>query len=524
MAHVIVASDELLCTTPNDCGCAEYRRPPDQPWRPLVNDCGFWDERGARRQSVTDHGRLVAHPLLQMLPLAQDYKLAFVPSYGHVAVLDAEAAALVAQLPLGQRALRDDEAAALQQLAHAGLVGEQPTPHIPPPPAPTTLVAWLHLTSACNLRCGYCYVAQERVAMAPATAHRAVDAVLAAALRHGYRNVLLKYGGGEPLLQLPLLLEVQRRAQAAAQAQGVQLAGAVLSNGVLLDAAAAAQLAEAGLSLMVSLDGPPALHDAQRPTAGGKPSFAAARRGLHLARRAGVAVNVGITVTAANIAALPEFVALLLAEELPFSFSLYRQPVAGADLAADAEAIIAGMRRVYAVVAAQPPRWSVLGALLDRTHAGVAYQRSCAAGEHYMVVDPHGGVARCQMSLDEPLSSIIAADPLGDIRRSQRGAYNIPVDGKSGCRTCGWRYWCGGGCPVATYRATGCHSAPSPHCAVYQALLPDLLRLEGLRMLYWHQRLHIHAQPPTIDQVAHTPVAELIQRLRRNGEAAAMLR
>ncbi|PDW02312.1 radical SAM/SPASM domain-containing protein [Candidatus Viridilinea mediisalina] len=485
MAHVIVASDELLCTTPNDCGCAEYRRPPDQPWRPLVNDCGFWDAQEARRQPVVAYDQLVAHPLLQMLPLTQDYKLAFVPSYGHVALLDAEAAALVARLPLGQGALHDAEAAALQQLAQAGLVGVTPTPHIPPPPAPTTLVAWLHLTSACNLRCGYCYVAQSNVAMTPATAHRAVDAVLAAALRHGYRSVLLKYGGGEPLLQLPLLLEVQRRAQAAAQAQGVQLAGAVLSNGVLLDAAAATQLAEAGLSLMVSLDGPPALHDAQRPTAGGKPSFDAALRGLHVARRAGVAVNVGITVTAANIAALPEFVALLLAEELPFSLSLYREAQGGTGLAAEAEAIIAGMRRVYAVIAAQPPRWSLLGALLDRTHAGVAYQRSCAAGEHYMVIDPQGQVARCQMSLDEPLSSITAADPLGDIRRSQRGAYSIPVDSKEDCRGCGWRYWCGGGCPVATYRATGCHNAPSPHCAIYQALLPELLCLEGQRILYW---------------------------------------
>jgi uncharacterized protein len=57
------------------------------------------------------------------------------------------------------------------------------------------------------------------------------------------------------------------------------------------------------------------------------------------------------------------------------------------------------------------------------------------------------------------------------------------VDEKEGCRDCTWRYWCSGGCPVATFRATGRYDIKSPNCAIYKAIYPEALRLEGLRLL-----------------------------------------
>jgi uncharacterized protein len=59
----------------------------------------------------------------------------------------------------------------------------------------------------------------------------------------------------------------------------------------------------------------------------------------------------------------------------------------------------------------------------------------------------------------------------------------IDVDKKEGCRTCTWRYWCGGGCPLVTYRMTGRNDIRSPNCAIYKALFPDAVRLEALRLL-----------------------------------------
>lgn len=46
-----------------------------------------------------------------------------------------------------------------------------------------------------------------------------------------------------------------------------------------------------------------------------------------------------------------------------------------------------------------------------------------------------------------------------------------------------WRYWCAGGCPVATFAATGRYDVKSPNCGIYKAIYPEALKLEGLRLL-----------------------------------------
>ena len=60
---------------------------------------------------------------------------------------------------------------------------------------------------------------------------------------------------------------------------------------------------------------------------------------------------------------------------------------------------------------------------------------------------------------------------------------NLAVEEKEGCRDCTWRYWCSGGCAVATFRATGRYDIKSPNCNIYKAIYPEALRLEGLRLL-----------------------------------------
>jgi uncharacterized protein len=89
------------------------------------------------------------------------------------------------------------------------------------------------------------------------------------------------------------------------------------------------------------------------------------------------------------------------------------------------------------------------------------------------------------MDLANPLTTIYDEDPLGIIQNDPRGIQNLPVDEKAGCRDCAWKYWCTGGCPLATFRATGRFDVQSPNCNIYRALYPALIRLEGLRLLRW---------------------------------------
>jgi uncharacterized protein len=74
-------------------------------------------------------------------------------------------------------------------------------------------------------------------------------------------------------------------------------------------------------------------------------------------------------------------------------------------------------------------------------------------------------------------------DPLATVRGSTTGLQNPKVDEKEECSKCEWRYWCTGGCPLQAYRATGRYDVKSPNCNIYKALYPEVVRLEGLRLL-----------------------------------------
>ena len=89
------------------------------------------------------------------------------------------------------------------------------------------------------------------------------------------------------------------------------------------------------------------------------------------------------------------------------------------------------------------------------------------------------------MEIERPVTSVYAADPLTEIRLYADGFQNLPAIENEGCRDCKWRNWCAGGCSLLTYRMTGRNDVKSPYCNVYKVLFPEMLRLEGLRLLKW---------------------------------------
>jgi uncharacterized protein len=362
----------------------------------------------------------------------------------------------------------------------------------PPPHAGVgdadTLTAWLHVTNACNLRCHYCYVAKTDEAMDDATGLRAVEAVFRAATSHGYRAVKLKYAGGEATLNFKLVQTLHQHAVALAEQKGLALHEAVLSNGLALTPAMLAFIREAGMRLMISLDGVGAAHDSQRVFANGRGSFQLVARGIDRALANGVTPDLSITVTGQNADRLYETVEFALDLGLRFNLNFYRDNECSsgeANLAAENERVIAGARAAFAIIAKRMPRYRLIDGLVDRSAFNGRHARACGAGHDYMVVDHRGRVARCQMEIEQPVATVAAPNPLLAIRLEQRGFRNLSVDDKQGCRDCHWRYWCGGGCSFLTYRLTGYNDVRSPYCDVYKALYPEALYLEGMRLVTW---------------------------------------
>ncbi|MBI5295363.1 MAG: radical SAM protein [Chloroflexi bacterium] len=353
-------------------------------------------------------------------------------------------------------------------------------------PVSSPLTSWLHLTDRCNLRCDYCYLPHVREDMSSETGRAAMDATFRSALANGFKQVKVKYAGGEPLLRFPLIVELHQYAQSLAHRHGIELEGVALSNGTLLTVEMVEAFKSLGVRLMISLDGLGAHHDLHRRYAGGRGSFVDVAEAVDLALVNGLTPNISVTVSGRTAVGLPDVMAWILERELPFSLNFYREnelSAAHGDMRLEEQKIIEGMSAAFKVIENNLPRRPFLGGIIDRANLSASHTHTCGVGQNYLVFDQNGQVAKCQMHICKPVTDMNAADPLAVIRLDQAGVQNISVDEKEGCKSCEWKYWCAGGCPLETYRATGRYDVQSPNCNIYKALFPEALRLEGLRLL-----------------------------------------
>jgi uncharacterized protein len=362
-------------------------------------------------------------------------------------------------------------------------------PDRPPSPAFQTsqvLTAWLHVSNACNLRCPYCYVSKNQEGMDETVGRAAVEAVIRSAVEHRFKAVKLKYAGGEASLNHHVIMALHNHARMLAGQSGLQLYATLLSNGVALPPGLVELLKTDGIRVMISLDGVGDLHDVQRPFVNGKPSFHFVERTIARLIEEGHPPHISITITNRNLEGLADAVRFALERDLTFSLNLFRENdcAAGfADLRYEEQAMIDALREAFGVIEEFLPPWSVLGSILDRGQLLQPRQRSCGVGQDYIVIDQRGRVAKCHMEIERTLGDVFSNDPLQLVRRDETLVQNLSVEEKEGCRDCTWRYWCSGGCSVATFRATGRYDIKSPNCNIYKAIYPQALRLEGLRLL-----------------------------------------
>jgi uncharacterized protein len=306
--------------------------------------------------------------------------------------------------------------------------------------------------------------------------------VFGTAARYGYAAVKLKYAGGEPLLNFGLVHRLH--AQALERAGDLGLDEVVLSNGTLLTDHVLGVFRQTGLRLMISLDGTGAGHDAQRPAADQRGSARQVMRNIDRALAQGVSPHLSITLTGQEVQGAADAVRFALERNLTFNLNFVREQAARPGCwTVDEVSLIEAARRAFRAIESSLPRHSLVAGVLDRASFAAPHRLPCGAGHHYLVIGPEGGVARCQMDLDRPVSDVWARDPLGEVRAAHGTFANLPVEERDGCRTCPWRYACGGGCPRLAYQVHGRDGAASPYCRVYRTLYPELLRLEGLRLL-----------------------------------------
>jgi len=129
----------------------------------------------------------------------------------------------------------------------------------------------LHLTTACNMRCGYCYAPPRAGPVMSAETGRAVLAF--GAVMNPGRSCGIIFFGGEPLLCRPLIEDLVGDARKReAEGQG-RFHFKITTNGLLLDEAFLEFAVREDLLVGMSMDGIAAAHDCHRRDPGGAPTF-----------------------------------------------------------------------------------------------------------------------------------------------------------------------------------------------------------------------------------------------------------
>lgn len=209
--------------------------------------------------------------------------------------------------------------AVVRALDERGFFAQRAYPHHERGFRPTQVT--LFPTNNCNLRCSYCYAfggegggnGEPLTKMDLRCAQRAIDLIAQNALERrdegdGTQSFLVSiHGNGEPFCAFDLIQEIVWYGQDVAERLGIPVVFNAATNGVLSEEQLDFVVANFN-SLNISFDGLPEFQDANRPTAGGRGSFAAVDHTMRRLVEARVSFGVRTTVTAAMVDAMPRIV------------------------------------------------------------------------------------------------------------------------------------------------------------------------------------------------------------------------
>ncbi len=143
----------------------------------------------------------------------------------------------------------------------------------------STETLWLVMTRTCNLDCTYCYQGshqwqwQKDKDLDKHISDKTIAKALEFATDWTTQELSVIFYGGEPLLQFDKIKKWVPIWKLAFLRTGKKIRFSVTTNGTLLNEEVREFFDEHGISFLLSLDGPPWIHDKQRFYHGGKPSW-----------------------------------------------------------------------------------------------------------------------------------------------------------------------------------------------------------------------------------------------------------
>ncbi|MBO7721702.1 MAG: radical SAM protein [Kiritimatiellae bacterium] len=344
--------------------------------------------------------------------------------------------------------------------------------------APTTTLE-LSLSEKCNLACRYCYCGTCRGElprgglMSGGTAARAVEWLFAGS---GENDVNVTFFGGEPLLNKRVLKSTVALCEKRAKERGVKVTFSMTTNGTLVDDETADFIAAHGFSLMVSLDGPREIHDAQCPTRGGRGSWRAAVAGAQrlMARCPSLSVRCTMSHPAPDMMKLVRFFDGLGFSRIVMGPAVNPQFPSRCDFLEEDRLSVAGQMAdeivpwmLAEIAAGREPKFDPFADLEATQLSGVPsppYAMKCGACHGTVTVGADGRMYPCHRFAGQKARVLgtLESGPSPEARRAFWRGYRECI--KKTCSGC-WAYrLCGGPCPWEISRIDGSFKADPAIC------------------------------------------------------------
>lgn len=358
--------------------------------------------------------------------------------------------------------------------------------------------ATLCLTTDCFLRCRYCYAKSaeqvQKIRKMPwRLASGVIESIAANVRRRGRGPMRIAFhGGGDVMAAFPVMSRCVKLARELAASGGFKVHFSAGLAGILTPDQRAWVVANLN-NVTISLDGPPALHDLQRPLANGSGSYEYVANTLTALDRSSFAYGLRCTVSEETVSDLPAAVDFICQR-----FAVRRikvEPLSPQGLGAsghlrppDAVDFVASFREAKIVAAEHGRELCYSGARLD-----VVSEHFCAASIDGCAVTPEGWVTSCYEVLrpSGPMGEVFIygrfeqasrAFELDEEKRAQ--LRSLSVRNKPRCADCFCKWHCAGDCPAkVSVTGTPLHPLMTDRCHINRELTKDQL-LEALR---WSQ-------------------------------------
>jgi len=359
------------------------------------------------------------------------------------------------------------------------------------------LSIWLHVVDGCNFSCHYCYVPHlqkaasiseiESRSFPKEELNQLVDSVIGYCKQQSLNSLKIKFAGGEPTLNLPLVSEFCNIL--LSKANGLQVRFGLLSNGSFEPHVVIPVLQKYSIKISISIDGFENTHDRIRFQISDKRKIGSWNGIIELIdalQEVGINPYLLYTVTRTNYTSIESFAKYAHSKHLGFRLSLVRSNSAIDKSVTDdiSDYLCSFYQRLGRELSPHLPifRYAAFAEwnLYRRKYL------ACDTCSSYFAITNKGGVSTCQMTTNHSYGLIKDEDLGAIVKRmynAEENRFLSHAEKRIGaCTKCKFFHVCASGCPQHNRSVNGSTDSKSPWCEVYGRLIPIYIEAVGTQL------------------------------------------